>query len=100
MEPIPYTPYVKECCQVLAEANQSPSDLLAVEMVRIQCVMNSVRQAVPVGPIEMEKFYTSIDLHISAAQQQLETLRKNWPVNKTIQGQFKHLSKSFSKRPY
>ncbi|KAH8693189.1 hypothetical protein BGW36DRAFT_386105 [Talaromyces proteolyticus] len=85
MEPIPYTPYVKECCEALIEAAEYPTDALAVEMIHIQSVMTCVRQAIPQGPVDLEKTHTLINFHINSAQQQLESLRKSWPTDKTLQ---------------
>ncbi|KKA16886.1 hypothetical protein T310_9500 [Rasamsonia emersonii CBS 393.64] len=75
LEPLPYTPYVEECCQALVDAKQYPDDNYLVQLVRIQRVVNIIRQHVL---DDQYKLRAPFGMHIASIQSELNSVKQSW----------------------
>lgn len=75
LEPLPYTPYVEECCQALVDAEEHPDDIYLVQLVRIQRVVNVIRQHVLE---DQYKLRAPFGMHIAAIQSELNCVKQSW----------------------
>ncbi|KAL1966514.1 hypothetical protein VTN77DRAFT_4436 [Rasamsonia byssochlamydoides] len=68
LEPLPYTPYVEECCQVLVDAKEYPGDVYLVQLVRVQRIVNMIGQHVPTDTADLCKLRAPFGMHIASIQ--------------------------------
>lgn len=84
MDPLRYTPYVEECCQILLSSKKYPTDIYLVELVRLQKIANTIEQSIPIDDVEPGKITAPIGMHMKAIEKDLHLLRENW--NKLVEG--------------
>ncbi|KAH8805653.1 hypothetical protein F5884DRAFT_755216 [Xylogone sp. PMI_703] len=79
MEPMKLSPYVEECCTVLAASNDHPMDRIAVSLVRLQILVERLRQSSWHGNHDPPTTTIPPMLYIRSVEKQLEELKKDWP---------------------
>ncbi|KAJ9402483.1 transcriptional regulator family: Fungal Specific TF [Paecilomyces variotii] len=84
MDPLRYTPYVEECCQILLSSKRYPTDTYLVELVRLQKIANTIKRSIPIDDIEPGKMRAPVGMHMKAIEKDLHVLRESW--NKLVKG--------------
>ncbi|KAL6238393.1 hypothetical protein BDW75DRAFT_201681 [Aspergillus navahoensis] len=76
-----WTGHMKECMDMLAEAKETPSDAVLVQMVRAQIIVDNVTK--DVGGSEGPGDYRSapVSLYLKGLQSQLDDLREQMPAD-------------------
>lgn len=78
LDALRYTPYVEECCQVLADANEYQTDVYLVRLVRLQRIANIIAQTLPTDGTELHNLRAPIGMYIKSIQKDLESLKCSW----------------------
>ncbi|KAL2011635.1 hypothetical protein VTN00DRAFT_4353 [Thermoascus crustaceus] len=73
-----HTPYVDECCQLLIDSNECPTDVYLVRLVQLQKIMNIIRQTLPADGTELRTLRAPMGMYIKSIQKDLESLKCSW----------------------
>lgn len=88
LDPLPYTTYVEECCRVLAEAKEFPSDQYVVELIRTHTIVNEIFQYIPSAYCATNTTHVAANRQIASIQERLDSAKQSWVENISNKSEF------------
>ncbi len=79
-----YKPFIKECCEAVAEAGGQENDILLVHLVKLQCIVEEIRlgglwDSVLLGESHAPK--APIGVYVKAFQAELQSFKNSLPLD-------------------
>lgn len=75
-----HTSYLESVCRVLETAQQTPSDMLLVQLVRVQQIAQSITHTVSMEPSQ-QAMQLPLMAVVESFQGQLDSLRQSLPAD-------------------
>jgi len=70
-----YVPYIDECCAVLEQGNEFPTDACLVKLVRSQALVRKIEQSLPIDDLEpLWSPMTPVGMVVKALETEVEKL--------------------------
>ena len=83
-----WTPYLEECCQILMESGDQPSDKTAVSLVKIQVLADKIGQSPWHGRLEaLHANAPPPVLYLDSLREQLKELKRQISLDQRSHGQ-------------
>lgn len=87
MDPIKYSTYADECCRVLAQANEYPSDEQLVIMIRIMGLVGRIKSTFSAEEWESSSGMSApVGICVKSFEAELEQLKSGLPTSTYIAG--------------
>lgn len=81
MEPLQWTPHMKQCLDILADSEESPSDGVLVQFTRTRLLADQIFQGPwSEGLYGLNSAQTLAAFHFKALQSRLETIKAEIPI--------------------
>jgi hypothetical protein len=77
---MPYTTYIEKCCLTLAEANEYPTDVYLVSLIRLQHFVRKIANSLPSNELEPQwSLTTPVGMYVKSLEEGLQRYRKSLP---------------------
>jgi hypothetical protein len=91
MEGFRFTKYTNECCEVLKEASEFPTDAYLVQLIRVMHLGTKVRHTTTLDELGSEDLSAPLGLLVRGHQAELQQLKTSFSCEFPHSGQFKDL---------